>query len=174
MPFGNGPDLARYAQRFADPRRWSVGAKQVRDRAAGFLGRCVEVVERAADLAVTRAGQLKRFGGARDTPGADAAGRAFQRVRQGHDAVWRGSSHAGDQQGRLPVEQLKNFAFQVTVAKGGAGEVDEVDRPVVGRKCRRLGRIDFGRIFHQHSRPLYGPYPAASLLETGTGSAYAG
>ena len=58
----------------------------------------------------------------------------FMRVGEHRDAAGRRGAHAGDQQGRLAVEQLQHLAFQAAVAERGAGEMDEIDRPVVGRE----------------------------------------
>ena len=46
-------------------------------------------------------------------------------------------AHAGDQQCRLAVEQLQHLALEAAVAERHAGEMNEIDRPVVRRERGR-------------------------------------
>ena len=66
------------------------------------------------------------------------------------DAVRGGVAHARDQQGRLAVEQLQHLAFEAAVAERHAGEMDEVDRPVVRRERGCVLGVDGAQSFELH------------------------
>ncbi len=65
----------------------------------------------------------------RDRAGADAGGRAFQRMRQGADGGPVTMPHALDQQRRLAVEQLQDFLLKTAVAECHAAEMSAIDTP---------------------------------------------
>ena len=70
---------------------------------------------------------LDRRGRARDVVGADAGGRAVQRMRQRRHRLRLAAAHARQQQTGLPVEQLQHLALEAAVAERHAREMAAVD-----------------------------------------------
>ena len=85
--------------------------------------------------------------------------------------------HAGDQQFRLPVEQLQHLALQATVAKCDAGKVNEIDRPVVRREGGRVFGVDPAHDVQLHGGrpPVFVPAVSGQVMvESGTQADKAG
>ena len=72
---------------------------------------------------------------------------------------------------RLAVEQLQHLALEAAVAERGAGEMDEIDRPVVRRERGRVLGVDCAQGFQLHGRPRLSRAVVRPCCcgETGTG-----